>query len=225
MFDAIAPRYDFLNHVLSLGIDRRWRRRAVRKLADLRPDTVLDVATGTGDFALELLRQPAGLQPERIVGVDISREMLARGRAKVEARGESRRVELRYGDSEALDFPDASFDAATAAYGVRNFGDLDAGLREVRRVLRPGGRFVVLEFSRIEGLLAPLFEWYFRKILPRIGRWVSKDPRAYDYLCESVAAFPSGEDFLRRMREAGFQDVQCERLSFGISSIYTGTAA
>ncbi len=221
MFDSIAPRYDFLNHFLSLGIDRVWRSKAVNLLRDSKPQLILDVATGTGDLAIAALR----LNPQRITGVDISREMLAKGWVKLRERRLGDRIELLQGDSEALQFADGSFDAAMCAYGVRNFENLQAGLCEIRRVLRPGSRFVVLEFSRPGSFpVKQLFGLYFRKILPALGRWLSSDARAYSYLHESVAVFPEGEAFLEELRKAGFKSPTCQRLTFGISSIYTAQA-
>jgi len=217
MFDNIAARYDFLNGFLSLGIDKWWRRKAVKKLAGRPVDQLLDVATGTGDLAIAAL----ALDPGHVTGVDISREMLAMGREKLQRRQLNQRITLQDGDSENLPFEDAGFDGALCAYGVRNFGDLGAGLREIQRVLRPGGRLVVLEFSRPTVFpVKQLFGFYFRTILPTLGRWVSKDARAYDYLHESVAVFPEGEAFLAELRKAGFKHATCERLTFGISSIY-----
>ena len=221
MFNNIAHRYDFLNHTLSMGIDRGWRKKAIRKMAAVNPERILDVATGTADLALEAL----SLQPEKVIGVDISEAMLAKGREKVADRNLSDVVELRYGDSEALEFEDNSFDAAMVAYGVRNFENLGKGLSEINRVLRPGGILVVLEFSRPRKFpIRPLYDTYFRVILPRIGRLVSKDTRAYSYLYESVSVFPDGEAFEQELTKAGFQSTTCERLSFGITSIYTGIA-
>jgi demethylmenaquinone methyltransferase/2-methoxy-6-polyprenyl-1,4-benzoquinol methylase len=221
MFDNIAGRYDFLNRFLSLGIDTLWRRRAVGELAGLRPKAILDVATGTGDLAIAALR----LDPERVTGVDISREMLAHGREKLARRRLDDRIELLDGDSEALPFADGAFDAALCAYGVRNFGDLQAGLREIRRVLKPGGRLVVLEFSRPTGFpVRQLFGLYFRTILPALGRWVSKDDRAYRYLHDSVQVFPEGAAFEAELLRAGFATARTRRLTFGISSIYVADA-
>jgi demethylmenaquinone methyltransferase/2-methoxy-6-polyprenyl-1,4-benzoquinol methylase len=221
MFDNIAGRYDFLNRFLSLGIDTLWRKKAVRQLADLQPKRILDVATGTGDLAIATL----ALDPEEVVGVDISREMLAKGREKLRRRRLDARIRLEDGDSEQLPFADGHFDAVLCAYGVRNFGDLGAGLAEIRRVLRPGGRAVVLEFSRPSAFpIKQLFGLYFRTILPTLGRLVSKDARAYDYLHESVAVFPEGQAFEAELKKAGFQRTACIRLSFGISSIYTADA-
>ncbi|MFW5973373.1 MAG: bifunctional demethylmenaquinone methyltransferase/2-methoxy-6-polyprenyl-1,4-benzoquinol methylase UbiE [Bacteroidota bacterium] len=221
MFDAIAPRYDLLNRVLSFGIDRRWRRRAIEVLADASPRRILDVATGTADLAIQAL----DLSPEKVVGVDISEEMLRVGREKVRQIGEEDRIELRRGDSERLPFSDNQFDGALVAFGVRNFEDLNRGLSEIRRVLKPGGSLVVLEFSQPRSFpIRQLYSLYSRHILPRVGSAVSKDTGAYRYLPDSVAAFPDGEHFLARMEQAGFDDLRCERLTFGIASIYAGKA-
>ncbi len=220
MFDRIAPWYDFLNRLLSLGIDTRWRRRAIAQLQDIGPRLILDVATGTADLALEASRQ---LEPEQIIGVDISENMLDVGRAKIARRKGGQKIELRAADSENLPFPDDHFDAVTVAFGVRNFENLSRGLDEMRRVLRPGGKLVVLEFSKPR--LFPfrqVFNAYFKYILPGIGRFTSKDPRAYRYLYESVQAFPDGDDFLALLDQTGYKTTACIPLSLGICSIYTG---
>lgn len=218
MFDNISPRYDFLNHLLSLGIDKAWRRKAIRLLAPLRPALMLDVATGTGDFALQAL----SLNPVKIIGVDISEGMLEMGRKKVRRLGKSDLVELMSGDSENLHFADNKFDAVTVAFGVRNFENLEKGLREIFRVLRPGGMLVVLEFSRPRKFpFRQIYNFYFRLILPKIGQLISKDKSAYTYLPESVEAFPDGEAFEAILKKVGFNDTACRPLTFGISSIYS----
>lgn len=220
MFDAVAPRYDLLNRVLSLGIDRYWRIQAVRLLADEQPRRVLDVATGTADLALEAERQ---LHPREVVGIDLSAEMLRYGRDKIQERGLGGRVSLVQGDAEALPFDDDAFDAALVAFGVRNFEDLGAGLADIHRVLRPGGRLVVLEFSQPRnGPFRRLYRWYSRHVLPRIGGRLSPDPGAYEYLPRSVEAFPDGADFLDRMETAGYTDLLWRPLTFGIASLYRG---
>ena len=219
MFDAIAPRYDLLNRVLSFGIDQLWRRRAVAMLQQDRPRRILDVATGTADLAIEALR----LHPQKVVGIDLSEEMLERGRQKIRKLGEADRVTLQRGDAERLPFSDAQFDAVLVAFGVRNFEHLDRGLCEIQRVLRKGGAVVVLEFSKPRAfLIKQLYEAYSRHVLPRIGQAVSGDEGAYRYLPASVAAFPDGPDFLARLRAAGFGDVQWQPLTFGIASLYKG---
>lgn len=221
MFDAIAPRYDLLNRVLSLGIDQQWRRQAVGWLRDDRPQRILDVATGTGDLAIEAYRR---LGPERVVGVDISEEMLAHGRDKLDRMGLGEVITLQAGDAEKLPFSDAQFDAVLVAFGVRNFEHLDRGLAELRRVLRPGGSLVVLEFSRPRAFpIKHAFGFYSRHILPRIGGLVSKDSGAYEYLPASVEVFPDGADFLARLEAAGFAERRWKPLTFGIASLYKGT--
>lgn len=217
MFDSISRRYDFLNHFLSLGIDIAWRRRAIRILKDKHPKQILDVATGTGDFAIEAL----SLRPDRVIGVDISEGMLEVGRKKVRDRKLEGLIELRSGDSEKLPFEDNFFDAVIVAFGVRNFENLSAGLREMLRVLRPGGTVVILEFSKPTKFpMKQLYNLYFTAILPRIGRWISRDDSAYRYLPESVQAFPYGSDFLRELSATGYKNPQCDPLTFGISSLY-----
>ncbi len=220
MFNNISQRYDFLNHFLSLGIDRAWRRRAINYLKPLAPRNILDVATGTGDFALQAM----DLMPEKIVGVDISEGMLDVGRRKVRQKGLQHVVELRSGDSENLPFEGSSFDAVTVAFGVRNFENLERGLSEIYRVLKPGGMAVILEFSRPRATpFKQLYRFYFNFILPKIGRIVSSDKAAYTYLPESVEAFPDGEDFLHILQNVGFKKTQCRTLTFCISSIYIGS--
>lgn len=220
MFNNIAPYYDLLNRLLSLGIDKVWRRRAIAQLQGASPRIILDVATGTADLAIESARR---LKPEKVIGVDIAAEMLDIGRAKLHRRGLDTLVELREGDSENLPFADNTFDAITVAFGVRNFENLEKGLTEMRRVLKDGGQLVVLEFSRPAVFpFKQLFNSYFKYILPAIGRFTSKDPRAYSYLYESVQAFPDGEDFLRILKDTGYKSNQCTPLTLGICSIYSG---
>lgn len=220
MFDAVAPRYDLLNRVLSLGIDQYWRTRAVRLLADEQPARVLDVATGTADLAIKAERK---LHPREVVGIDLSAEMLEYGREKIERRGLSSRISLVKGDAANPPFPDDAFDAALVGFGVRNFEDLEAGLRGIGRVLRPGGTLVVLEFSQPRAFpIKQLYAWYSRHVLPRIGGTLSPDQGAYEYLPSSVAAFPDGADFLERMHESGFKALRWTPLTFGIASLYRG---
>jgi demethylmenaquinone methyltransferase/2-methoxy-6-polyprenyl-1,4-benzoquinol methylase len=220
MFNNISKRYDFLNHFLSLGIDRGWRRVAVNLLRSHKPQYILDVATGTGDFAIQAL----SLKPQKVVGVDISEGMLDVGRRKVRDKGLVDVVTLQYGDSENLPFAEATFDAITVGFGVRNFEDLGRGLREMHRVLKPGGVVVILEFSRPRVFpFKQVYNFYFSIILPRIGKMVSKDDTAYTYLPKSVEAFPDGEDFLHILQDVGFKQIKCRPLTFGVSSIYTGT--
>ncbi len=219
MFDAISPKYDLLNHVLSGGIDILWRKKAIRQLRPYAPKTILDIATGTGDFALEAL----ALNPEKIVGVDISEGMLAVGREKMKKRGVDHIIQLRSGDSERLPVKDNEFDAVIVSFGVRNFENLLAGLTDMQRVTRPGGVCVVLEFSNPRRTpFKQLYGFYSNKVLPLIGRLVSKDSSAYTYLPESVRAFPDGPDFLRIFEQAGFTNTKWLLLTFGIASIYIG---
>ncbi len=219
LFDGIAPRYDFLNHLLSGGFDILWRRKAIRLLNQRHPRSVLDIATGTGDFAIEAA---TGLRAD-VTGVDISENMLRIGRAKVAALGRGGQIRLQTGKAEALDFPARSFDAVTVAFGVRNFADVGKGLAEMARVLRPGGTAVILEFSTPKGpIFGPLFSFYFRRILPAIGGFVSRSRSSYEYLPESVRSFPDGDDFLRLLRASGFSDTAALRLTLGIATIYTG---
>lgn len=223
MFDAIAPRYDLLNRVLSLGIDQHWRTRAIRLLEDDRPQCILDVATGTADLAIKAERL---LHPREVVGVDLSEEMLRVGRGKLVQRGLHPRITLERADAADLPFSDGDFDAALVAFGVRNFEDLDAGLREMARVLRPGGALVVLEFSHPRAFpIKQLYAFYSRHVLPRIGRALSQNKGAYRYLPDSVAAFPDGPDFLARMEAAGYRDLRWDPLTFGIASLYKGRVA
>lgn len=219
MFDNISHRYDFLNHFLSMGIDRLWRKKAIKLLRPHAPAQLLDVATGTADFAIQAME----LNPEKIIGVDISEGMLEKGRVKINQRGLSERIELITGDSENLPFSDNNFDAVTVAFGVRNFENLTRGLSEIFRVLKPGGRIVVLEFSRPRKFpMKQVYNFYFKAILPKIGRIVSKDQAAYTYLPQSVEAFPDGENFIKILRDVGFKNTTCKSLTFSISSIYIG---
>jgi demethylmenaquinone methyltransferase/2-methoxy-6-polyprenyl-1,4-benzoquinol methylase len=218
MFDNISRRYDLLNHLLSLGIDVQWRKKAVKQLRELRPKTILDIATGTGDFAIEAL----SLRPRQIIGVDISEGMLEMGREKMHRKGLSHIIDLRLGDSENLTFADNSFDAVIVAFGVRNFENLEKGLSEILRVLRPGGKLVVLEFSKPAAFpFKQIYYSYFKYVLPVIGRLISKDKSAYQYLPESVQAFPDGRDFLNILQTQGYNETTCIPLTFGISTIYT----
>ncbi|HTH58214.1 MAG TPA: bifunctional demethylmenaquinone methyltransferase/2-methoxy-6-polyprenyl-1,4-benzoquinol methylase UbiE [Cyclobacteriaceae bacterium] len=220
MFDSISSKYDFLNHFLSLGIDIRWRKKAIQLLAAESPKLILDVATGTGDFAIEALK----LNPEKIIGVDISEGMLDVGRKKMKANRHDDVIELTYGDSENLPFEENKFDAVIVAFGVRNFENLEKGLNEIRRVLRPNGRMVILEFSKPTSFpMKQLYSFYFNTILPKVGKAVSHDSSAYTYLPESVQAFPSGSDFLSVLSNLGFKNAACQSLTFGISSLYTAT--
>ncbi|MBO9154616.1 bifunctional demethylmenaquinone methyltransferase/2-methoxy-6-polyprenyl-1,4-benzoquinol methylase UbiE [Chitinophaga sp. GCM10012297] len=221
MFDDIAGRYDFLNHFMSLGIDVQWRKKALKLLRPLQPKTLLDVATGTGDVAIMAHRM---LQPEKITGIDISEGMLALGREKVAKAGLSDVITLQQGDSETISFPDATFDAITAAFGVRNFEHLEKGLAEMCRVLKPGGKAVILEFSNpTKTPVKQLYNFYFRYITPMIGKWIARNQAAYTYLPDSVKAFPQGQAMCDILHKVGFQAVTCKTLTFGICSIYCAT--
>ncbi len=219
MFNSISARYDFLNRLLSFGIDRWWRKKAVDVLRPLSPRTILDIATGTGDLALEALR----LGPEKITGVDISEGMLEKGREKIRKKGLSGRIELRTGDSENLQFPDNSFDAVMVSFGVRNFENLEKGLKEILRVLRPGGCVMILEFSRPRNPLVKAgYQLYNHTLLPLLGRLISRDNSAYRYLPASVAAFPEGDTFIKILTSSGFKEGRALPLTFGIVSVYSG---
>ena len=220
MFDKIAPYYDFLNGLLSMGIDTIWRKKAIQFLAQRQPQMVLDVATGTADLAIEAARS---LNPRQIIGVDISNEMLDIGRNKIRKQNLTKQISLQEGDSENLDFADNTFDAITVAFGVRNFENLERGLKEMKRVLKSGGQLVVLEFSKPSIFpFRQVFNGYFKYVLPTIGKLTSKDPKAYKYLYESVQAFPDGQDFVSILEKTGFNSNQCKRLSLGICTIYSG---
>lgn len=219
MFDAIAPAYDFMNRAMTFGIDRRWRRKAVEMLRADRPDSILDVASGTADLAILMARLT---DATRITGVDLSEGMLSVGRGKVSREGLSHRITLQQADCLALPMPDGSFDAVTVAYGVRNFQHLLQGYREMLRVLRPGGSLTVIELSTpVSPLVKPLYRFYTRCIIPLAGRIVSKDVRAYRYLPESIAAVPQREAMTRLMEQAGFCDAKFRSLTFGTCCIYT----
>jgi demethylmenaquinone methyltransferase / 2-methoxy-6-polyprenyl-1,4-benzoquinol methylase len=220
MFDSIAWRYDFLNHFLSFGIDRSWRRRAVRIISrHCQNPEILDVATGTGDLAIAAMK----INPSRIVGIDISQNMLGIGREKIRRKGFSEKIELISGDSENIPFGTGIFDVAMVAFGVRNFADPLKGLTEMRRVLRDKGMIIVLEFSKPSGFLfRRIYSFYFTNILPSVGKLFSKDKAAYSYLPDSVYKFPDNEAFLQLLADAGFTDTRQVKLTGGIASIYTG---
>jgi demethylmenaquinone methyltransferase/2-methoxy-6-polyprenyl-1,4-benzoquinol methylase len=220
MFNNISKTYDFLNHFLSLGIDIIWRKKAINELKKDQPKLILDVATGTGDFAFEALTI---LKPEKIIGVDISQGMLDIAQQKINKRNLTNKFQVRLGDSEKLPFDADAFDAVTVAYGVRNFENLETGLSDIHRVLKPGGKAVVLEFSKPKVFpVKQLYNFYFSCITPAIGKLFSKDARAYTYLPESVAAFPDGKTFTALMDKVGFKHTKQRPLAFGICSIYTG---
>ncbi|SHF63880.1 demethylmenaquinone methyltransferase [Mariniphaga anaerophila] len=217
MFDQISHRYDLLNHLLSVNIDKIWRGRAIKMLRPHQPETILDIATGTADFAVAAKK----LNPKKITGIDLSEGMLKIGRQKVKKKGLSYMIELQKADSEALPFDSESFDAATVGFGVRNFENLEKGLAEIYRVLQPGGVFIVLEFSLPRNkVFRSLYFFYFLKVLPWLGRFVSKDERAYTYLPESVREFPCGEDFARILEKTGFEKCKWVPQTMGIATIY-----
>ena len=219
MFDNISGKYDFLNRSLSFGIDVIWRKMMMRELRKHRPETILDVATGTADVAIEAVK----LKPKHITGMDLSEGMLRVGREKIKRRGLEQIITLEKGDSEALHYQDASFDAVTVAFGVRNFEDLSKGLSEINRVLKPGGRLVILEFSRPSlPLVKQVYDWYFRHFCPWWGKIISKDYSAYKYLYESVKAFPEGKNFTEIAKAVGFKELRARRVTLGIVSLYTG---
>ena len=225
MFDNIAKHYDFLNHFLSLGIDKVWRRKMIAELKDVQPQLILDVATGTGDVAINTIKQ-LNITGLHIIGLDISPEMLNIGKKKIVTEGMSGTIDMIVGDSENLPFENNKFDAITVAYGVRNFENLERGLSEMQRVLKPKGKLVVLEFSQPRVFpFRQLFNFYFKNILPLIGKMTSKDNRAYTYLYESVQAFPDGDNFLKVLDKTGFKNTACKSLTIGISSIYTAFKA
>lgn len=220
MFNSIASNYDFLNHFLSLGIDRKWRKRLIRLVAKGNPQKVLDVATGTADLAMLLAREYGGVS---ITGVDISENMLAIGKRKVESENLSGQISLHRASALNLPFENDSFDAAMVAFGVRNFEDLSMGLSEVYRILINGGQFAILEFTIPDKFpVAQLYRFYFKHVLPLFGGIISGSRTAYKYLPESVLAFPEKENFLEIMRQVGFTGCTCKSLTFGIASIYTG---
>ena len=219
MFDSIAPKYDFLNHILSFNFDKLWRKKAIGLISGNKPESILDVATGTGDFAIAALKSGA----KKVTGIDISKEMVAVGQEKLRKLGLTDRIELMTGDSEDIRFPDFTFDAATVAFGVRNFENLSKGLDELFRVLKPGGILCILEFSKPrQSLIRFLYKIYSRRLMPWLGRVVSGDKSAYTYLPESVEEFPDGEKFITFMKDSGFINIREYRLTFGIASIYTG---
>ncbi|MFK7971714.1 MAG: bifunctional demethylmenaquinone methyltransferase/2-methoxy-6-polyprenyl-1,4-benzoquinol methylase UbiE [Bacteroidia bacterium] len=217
MFDDIAPRYDLLNHLLTMGVDIGWRRRAIRELKQYDPQLIVDIATGTADFAVEAM----ALNPSKVIGLDISNEMLRVGRRKIDKKGLSEKIELIQGDSEAIQLETESVDAITVGFGVRNFENLEIGLSEIHRVLRPGKAAAILEPAFPNKFpLKQLFTFYFRYITPLIGKAVSGSDAAYKYLPESVRAFPNGEDFLDICRSVGFSKTAYHPLTFGACSLY-----
>ena len=221
MFNSIAYRYDFLNRFLSAGIDVQWRKKAIKQLTSISPKIVLDVATGTGDVAILTYQI---LHPEKIIGIDISEGMLEFGRKKLDKLKLTKQIKLETGDSETILYPDESFDAITVAFGVRNFQHLEKGLREMQRVLQIGGKLVVLEFSKPTGIgFKQLYQFYMNVAAPAFGKFFSKNRSAYQYLNDSVQAFPEGNQFIQIMQQAGFKATYLKRLSFGICTIYCGS--
>lgn len=219
MFNSISPKYDFLNHLLSGGIDIIWRKKAINLLKNKGIKTLLDIATGTGDFAIEALK----IQPEKIIGVDISQGMLNFGIEKIKKMGLENRIHLQLGDSEKLPFEDESFDAITVSFGVRNYENLEKGLTDMLRVLKPGGYCLILEFSNPRKFpMKQLYSFYSSFILPLLGKMISKDPAAYTYLPESVQAFPDGENFLSIFHQVGYVNTKWIPMTGGICSIYLG---
>src|ERR1035438_280029 len=217
MFDNIADKYDFLNHFLSFGIDIIWRKKAISLLKPYHPKYILDVATGTGDLAITAL----SLNPDKIIGIDISEQMIAVGKEKIKQKKLTEKIQLLPGDSEKLIFNNESFDAVTVAFGVRNFENLEKGLREIHRVLRPNGVAVILEFSMPMNFpVKQLYSFYFKNILPFIGKIISKDYAAYSYLPSSVMAFPQGKEFVNILKSVGFNTTKFIPVTFGIATIY-----
>ncbi|KEY18940.1 bifunctional demethylmenaquinone methyltransferase/2-methoxy-6-polyprenyl-1,4-benzoquinol methylase UbiE [Kaistella antarctica] len=219
MFDNIAPKYDLLNHVLSMKIDVLWRNTLVKWLNADQPKEVLDVATGTGDLAIAVQKGTGA----KIVGLDLSLQMLNVGIEKIKKIKLNNQIEMIKGDAENLPFESNKFDAVTVAFGVRNFENLNKGLEELKRVVKDDKSVYILEFSKVEGVLAPFYMFYFKNILPQIGKLVSKDTRAYTYLPDSVNAFPFGEKMKTILLDVGFKKVEYKKLSLGIATIYKAT--
>jgi demethylmenaquinone methyltransferase/2-methoxy-6-polyprenyl-1,4-benzoquinol methylase len=219
MFDNISVKYDFLNHFLSLGIDKIWRKKAVKELREVSPSKILDIATGTGDFAIANMK----LQPEEIVGIDISNGMLEVGRKKMRKKKLDHIITMKQADSENLPFDDGYFDGLTVGFGVRNFENLEKGLSEMLRVLRPGGKAVILEFSKPKKFpIKQSFTFYSKYVIPILGKSISKDEKAYAYLPESVEAFPEGKQFENILIKLDYKNVKSSLVSGGIATIYTG---
>ena len=221
MFDNIAPSYDKLNHRLSWNIDKGWRRKAIKQLAPYEPKTLLDIATGTGDFAILAAEM---LRPDKLIGADISEGMMEIGRKKVREKGLHDIISFDKEDCLALSYPDATFDAVTAAFGIRNFADLDTGLREMCRILKPGGHLSIVELtSPVSFPMKQLFHVYSHTVLPVYGRLISKDTSAYSYLTKTIEAFPQGERMTDILQKAGFSEARFQRLTFGICTMYFAT--
>ena len=221
MFDSIAPTYDTLNHRLSWDIDKGWRKKAIRQLAVYKPETMLDIATGTGDFAILSAQM---LRPQKLIGADISEGMMEIGRQKVKQLGLQDVISFAKEDCLHLSYEDGTFDAVTAAFGIRNFADLDQGLREMCRVLKPGGHLSIVELTTPPRFpMKQLFKVYSHTILPVYGRIISKDASAYSYLTKTIEAFPQGERMMDILKKAGFRETAFQRLTFGICTLYTAT--
>lgn len=220
MFDDIAPHYDFLNHLLSFGVDYRWRKKTIEVISQTyKNPKIIDVATGTCDLAIAAMK----LSPDHITGIDISPGMLESGREKIKKKGFSGKIDLVQAESENIPFSDGSFDVAMAAFGVRNFSDRLKGLSEMNRVLNRNGMIMILEFSRPENyLFRQIYYFYFRLLIPLIGRLISGNSSAYSYLPDSVMQFPGSEQFMDLLKDAGFSGIRCRKLTGGIASIYTG---
>lgn len=219
IFNDIAPKYDLLNHLLSMNIDKGWRRRAMKYIGEHQKGSLLDVACGTGDFSIAAYRKGV----KQVTGIDISANMVEVGRKKIREMGLEKYIDLQNGDSEQMNFADGTFDVVTVAFGVRNFEHLELGLKEIYRVLKPGGKAIILEFSMPEHFpMKQLYKFYFRHVLPVIGGWISGNKGAYTYLPESVMKFPQGCTFLNIMSQCGFQNSLRQKLSGGIASIYIG---
>jgi demethylmenaquinone methyltransferase/2-methoxy-6-polyprenyl-1,4-benzoquinol methylase len=216
MFDNIAFRYDFLNSLLSLGIHKGWRKKAIKILTEKKPKIILDVASGTADFAIEALKTNA----EKIIGVDISEGMLHVGREKIKKLNLANKIELQVADAEHLPFADNTFDAITVGFGVRNFEYVELGLKDMLRVLKPTGTLVIIEFSKPSGFFSYIYKFYFKYVTPTIGKIFSKDNRAYSYLPESVEAFPYGEALCKMLTSCGYKNAEYKKLTFGVASIY-----
>lgn len=220
MFDRIAGRYDLMNRFLSAGIDIGWRKKAIRILQEDQPKQILDVATGTADMAILTCKM---LKPDKVTGIDLSAQMLDIGRQKIEKEGLANHIQLLKGDAEAINFPDASFDGIMVAFGVRNFENLEKGLGELLRVLKPGGKLVVLEFSRPRNSgFRKIYNLYMGLVAPQVARWLKQNKEAYEYLKESSAAFPDRADFVNLLKSTGFTQTGFKPLSFGICCIYNG---
>jgi demethylmenaquinone methyltransferase/2-methoxy-6-polyprenyl-1,4-benzoquinol methylase len=219
MFDEIAGRYDLMNRLFSAGIDKKWRKKTISLLSRHHPKTILDMATGTADMAILACRM---LNPDKVIGIDLSAEMLELGRKKVEKEGLAGKIDLLKGDGEAISFPDNSFDAVMVAFGVRNFENLEVGLCELLRVLKPGGKLVILEFSKPNWGFKNIYNLYMGMVAPEVASWFRQNKDAYRYLNRSSNAFPDRSDFTAILNRVGFSDTECKPLSFGICCIYSG---